>query len=82
MNLGRLSQLGFLIFFDKIFLVNLVNHNLLGIEISAFFFKKNLGDFFKKINILEVEIGKNKPRILGVKSVKYIYCCNTFNWDK
>jgi hypothetical protein len=36
-NLGRLPQLGFLIFFDKIFLVNLINHNLYGVEISAFF---------------------------------------------
>jgi hypothetical protein len=36
MNLGRLPQLGFLIFFDKIFLVNLINHNLYGVEISAF----------------------------------------------
>jgi hypothetical protein len=35
-NLGMLPQLGFLIFFDKIFLVNLINHNLYGVEISAF----------------------------------------------
>jgi hypothetical protein len=26
-----------------------------------------LGDFYKKISILEVEIGKNGPGILGVK---------------
>jgi hypothetical protein len=32
-----LPHLGFLIFFDKIFLVNLINHNLYGVEISAFF---------------------------------------------
>jgi hypothetical protein len=25
------------------------------------------GDFFEKISILEVEIGKNRPGILGVK---------------
>jgi hypothetical protein len=35
--LGRLPKLGFLIFFDKIFLVNLINHNLSGVEISVFF---------------------------------------------
>jgi hypothetical protein len=64
-NLGRLPQLGFLIFFDKIFLVNLINHNLYGVEISAFFYF--FGDFFENFNILEVEIGKNVPRILGVK---------------
>jgi hypothetical protein len=44
-NLGRLPQLGFLIFFDKTFLVNLINHNLYGVEISAF--KK----IYKKIGI-------------------------------
>jgi hypothetical protein len=64
-NLERLSQLGFLIFFDKIFLVNLINHNLSGVEISALF--NFLGDFFEIINILEVEIGRNGPGILGVK---------------
>jgi hypothetical protein len=36
-NLGMLPQLGFLIFFDKTFLVNLINHNLYGVEISAIF---------------------------------------------
>jgi hypothetical protein len=67
-NLGRLPQLGFLMFFDKIFLVNLINHNLYEVEISAFFiiFKKNW-DFFDNFSILEVEIGRNGPRILGVK---------------
>jgi hypothetical protein len=35
-NFNKLPQLGFLIFFDKIFLVNLINHNLYGVEISAF----------------------------------------------
>jgi hypothetical protein len=66
-NLGRLSQLGFLIFFDKIFLVNLINHNLFGVKISTFLhFFIFLGDFFEKISILEVEIGINGPRILGV----------------
>jgi hypothetical protein len=33
--LGKLPQLGFLIIFDKIFSVNLINHNLSGDEISA-----------------------------------------------
>jgi hypothetical protein len=67
-NLGRLPQLGFLIFFDKIFLVNLINHNLYGVEISAFlFYFYFLGDFSKKFSILEVEIGRNGPGILGVK---------------
>jgi hypothetical protein len=48
-NLGRLPQLGFLIIFDKIFLVNLVNHNLFGVEISAvFYFFIFLGIFSKK----------------------------------
>jgi hypothetical protein len=61
--LGMLPQLGFLIFFDKIFLVNLINHNLSGVEISAFF--NFLGDFFEKISILEVEIGRNELGILG-----------------
>jgi hypothetical protein len=36
-ELSRLPQLGFLIFFDKIFLVNLINHNLYRVEISAIF---------------------------------------------
>jgi hypothetical protein len=67
-NFGKLPQLGFLIFFDKIFLVNLINHNLYGVEISAFsilfyFF----WDFFEIFSILEVEIGRNGPGILGVK---------------
>jgi hypothetical protein len=63
-NLGRLPQLGFLIFFDKIFLVNLINHNLSGVEISAFL--NFFGDFFEIISILEVEIGRNEPGILRV----------------
>jgi hypothetical protein len=68
-NLGRLPQLGFLIFFDKIFLVNLINHNLYEVEISAFFILFYfLGDFFDNFSILEVEIGKNGPGILGVKT--------------
>jgi hypothetical protein len=46
--LGKLPQLGFLIFFDKIFLVNLINHNIFGVEISAFFkFKFFFGIFLK-----------------------------------
>jgi hypothetical protein len=49
MYLGRLPQLGFLIFFDKIFLVNLINHNLSRVEISAFLFLFFLGGFFRKI---------------------------------
>jgi hypothetical protein len=66
-NLARLPQLGFLIFFDKIFLVNLINHNLYGVEISAFFyFFIFLRDFFGNFSILEVEIGKNRNGILGV----------------
>ena len=56
-NLGRLPQLGFLIFFGKIFLVNLINHNLYGVEISTFFnFLYFLG-LFENFSILEVEIG-------------------------
>jgi hypothetical protein len=67
-NLGRLPQLGFLIFFDKMLLVNLINHNLYGIEISAFLiFLIFFGDFFQNFIILEVEIGRNGPGILGVK---------------
>jgi hypothetical protein len=69
--LGRLPHLGFLIFFDKIFIVNLINHNLSRVEISAFFYF--LGDFFEKISILEVEIGINGPRILGVNYTSWIY---------
>jgi hypothetical protein len=42
-----LPQLGFLIFFDKIFLVNLINHNLYGVEISAFSILFYFFDFFK-----------------------------------
>jgi hypothetical protein len=65
-----LPQLGFLIFFDKIFLVNLINHNLYGVEISAFLnFLNFFGDFFENFIILEVEIGKNGPGILGVKYI-------------
>jgi hypothetical protein len=64
-NLGRLPQLGFLIFFDKFFIVNLINHNLYGVEISTFF--NLLGDFFENFSILEVEIGINGLGILGVK---------------
>ena len=67
-NLGRLPQLGFLIFFDKIFFVNLINHNLYGIDTSAFKKNKKFGDFFKNFSILEVEIGANRPGILGVKT--------------
>jgi hypothetical protein len=66
--LGGLLQLGFLIFFDKIFIVNLINQNLYGVEISSFFnFLNFFGDSFEKISILEVEIGRNGPGILGVK---------------
>jgi hypothetical protein len=68
-NFGRLPQLGFLIFFDKIFLVNLINHNLYRVGISAFFyFFYFFGDFFENFSILEVEIGRNGPGILGVKT--------------
>jgi hypothetical protein len=67
-NFGRLPQLGFLIFFDKIFLVNLINHNLYRVEISAFIYLNLFfGDFFENFSILEVEIGRNGPGILGVK---------------
>jgi hypothetical protein len=46
----------------------LINHDLSRVEISAFsYFKIFLGDFFEIISILEVEIGKNGPGILGVK---------------
>jgi hypothetical protein len=72
-NFSRLPQLGFLIFFDKIFLVNLINHNLYGVEISAFFlFFYFFGDFFENFSILEVEIGRNGPGILGVKIVDFL----------
>jgi hypothetical protein len=64
--LGRLPQLGFLMFFDKIFIVNLINHNLSGFENFSILFFNVLGDFFEKISILEVEIGRNGPGILGV----------------
>ena len=58
--LGRLPQLGFFIFFDKIFIVDLINHNLSRVEnFSIFEFFYFLGDFFEKISILEVEIGRN-----------------------
>jgi hypothetical protein len=69
-NFGRLPQLGFLIFFDKIFLVNLINHNLYGVEISIFFYFfifLFFWGFFENFSILEVEIGGNGPGILGVK---------------
>jgi hypothetical protein len=65
--LGKLPQLGFLIFFDKIFIVNMINHNLSGVEISTFF--NFFGDFFEKISILVIEIGRNGPGILGVNNV-------------
>jgi hypothetical protein len=69
-NFGRLPQLGFLIFFDKIFLVNLINHNLYGVEILAFFnFFNFFWVFFENFSILEVEIGRNGPRILGLKNL-------------
>jgi hypothetical protein len=45
-----LPQLGFLIFFDKIFLVNLINHNLYGVEISAFFIFYIFCGIFSKIS--------------------------------
>jgi hypothetical protein len=51
----------------RFFLVNLINHNLSGFEISAFF--NFFGDFFEIINILEVEIGRSGPGILGVKFI-------------
>jgi hypothetical protein len=51
------------------FLVNLINHNLYGVEISAFFnFFNFFGDFFENFSILEVEIGINGLGILGVKA--------------
>jgi hypothetical protein len=46
--LGKLPQLGFLIFFDKIFIVNLINHNLYRVEISAFFYFLFFFEFFLK----------------------------------
>jgi hypothetical protein len=49
-NFGRLPQLGFLIFFDKIFLVNLINHNLYRVEISTFLYFKFFGGIFLKIS--------------------------------
>jgi hypothetical protein len=42
----------------------LINHNLYAVEISAFF--NFFGDFFENFSILEVEIGRNGPGILGV----------------
>ena len=67
-NFGKLPRLGFLIFFEKIFLVNTIKHNLYGVEISASKKNKNKNmDFFEIFNILGVKIGKNGPRILGVK---------------
>jgi hypothetical protein len=57
--------------FDKIFLVNLINRNLYGVEISAFFnFLIFLGIFFEIFNILEVEIGRKGLGILGVKTTE------------
>jgi hypothetical protein len=48
--------------------VNLINHNLYRVGISAFFyFFYFFGDFFENFSILEVEIGRNGPGILGVK---------------
>jgi hypothetical protein len=46
----------------------MINHNLYGVEISAFFIRKiKFGDFFEIFSILEVEIGRNGLGILGVK---------------
>jgi hypothetical protein len=36
------------------------------LKFQHFFYKKNFGDFFKNFSILEVEIGRNGPGILGV----------------
>ena len=48
--------------------MNLINHNLYGVEISAFFnFSIFSGDFFENFSILEVEIGRDGPGILAVK---------------
>jgi hypothetical protein len=33
-----------------------------------------LGDFFEIISILEVEIGRNGPGILGVKKIENMMC--------
>jgi hypothetical protein len=52
-------------------IVNLINHNLSGVKISTFFnFFNFFEDFFEKISILEVEIGRNGPRILGVNKAR------------
>jgi hypothetical protein len=55
-------------YFIKIFIVNLINHNLSGVEnfYISFSFSFFWG-FFEKISILEVEIGRNMLGILGVK---------------
>jgi hypothetical protein len=46
----------------------LINHNLYGVEnFSIFIFYFFWGDFFEKSSILEVEIGRNGPRILGAR---------------
>jgi hypothetical protein len=76
-NLGRLPQLGFLIFFDKTFLVNLINHNLYGVE--NFSILNFLGDFFENFSILEVEIGRNGLGILGVKNLEVLQTFNDTN---
>jgi hypothetical protein len=77
-NLGKLPQLGSLIFFDKIFYVNIINHNLYGVEISAFFyFYFFLGDCFENFSTLEVEIGRNEPGILGIKNW---WTCRHASW--
>jgi hypothetical protein len=37
-ELRQFTTIRILIFFDKIFLANLINHNLYGVEISAFYY--------------------------------------------
>jgi hypothetical protein len=59
-----LPQLQFLIFFVALFLESPINHNVAGLKDFLFFIFLGI---FLKINILEVEIGKNRPGILGVK---------------
>jgi hypothetical protein len=41
----------------------------MGLKFQHFYKKDFFGDFFEKISILEVEIGRNEPGILRVKHV-------------
>jgi hypothetical protein len=41
----------------------------MGLKFQHFLFFYFVGDFFENFSILEVEIGRNGPRILGVKQL-------------